>query len=202
MVGASVETIQDNTAELVRALEYLRDHEVFVGVPEKNLNRGEDETISNAQLLYIHTHGIRKFRMRRRMDEFMQAGAVYSKAFEMYLKENGSPAWHAVPRPVLDPAVESEKFHITEQMGKAAAAAMDGNLEETRKRMRMAGMVAQNAARAWMNREHIAPNRPATAAAKMKKGSTDPQPLIDTGSLRKAIIYVVRKKGSGREAVR
>jgi hypothetical protein len=196
-VTASVVTMQDNTAELIRALEYLRDHEVFVGVPEKNLNRGEDETISNAQLLYIHTHGIRKFRMRRRMDEFMAKGAVYSKAFELYLKENGSPAWHAVPRPVLDPSVESEKFHITEQMGKAAAAAMDGNMEETRKRLQSAGIVAQEAAHRWMGKEHLAPNRPATIRM---KGSD--QPLVDTDSLRKAIIYVVRKKGSGREAIR
>ncbi len=199
-VTASVVTMQDNTAELIRALEYLRDHEVFVGVPEKNLNRGEDDTISNAQLLYIHTHGIRRAHVRRRMDEFMEAGAKYSKAFEMYLQENGDPIWHAVPRPVLDPAVQSEKFHIAEQQGKAAAAALDGNLEETRKRMQMAGQIAQNAARSWMSNEHLEPNRPATVAIKMKKGSTNPQPLIDTGSLRKAIVYVVRSKG--REAIR
>ncbi len=199
-ITTRVDTLQDNTADLVRALTYMRDHEVFVGVPEKNLDRGEDDTISNAQLLYIHTHGIRKYRMRRRMDEFMRAGAIYSKAFEMYLAENGSPAWHAVPRPVLDPAVRSEKFHIAEQQGKAAAAALDGNLEETRKRMQMAGQIAQNAARSWMSNEHLEPNRPATVAIKMKKGSTNPQPLIDTGSLRKAIVYVVRSKG--REAIR
>ena len=198
MVGvtASVMTGQDNTDKLVQALQYLRDHEVFVGVPEKNLNRGDEGTISNAQLLYIHTHGIRRAHVRRRMDEFMEAGAKYSKAFEMYIQENGDPIWHAVPRPVLAPSVESEKFHITEQMGKATAAALDGDLAETQRRMRMAGTVAQNAARAWMNKEHLEPNRPATIRM---KGSD--QPLIDTGSLRKAIIYVVRKR-TGAEAIR
>ena len=62
--------------------------------------------------------------------------------------------------------------------------------------MRMAGTVAQNAARAWMNNEHLAPNRPSTIRM---KGSD--QPLIDTGSLRKSIIYVVRKR-PGAEAIR
>ena len=208
MVGvtASVMTGQDNTDKLVQALQYLRDHEVFVGVPEKNLNRGDEGTISNAQLLYIHTHGIRRAHVRRRMDEFMEAGAKYSKAFEMYLQENGDPIWHAVPRPVLDPAIRSVKFQILEQMGKATAAALDGDVAETRKRMRMAGTVARNAARGWMQHPPLTENRPATqeikkAKVKGKKKIVNPQPLVDTGSLRKAIIYVVRKR-TGAEAIR
>ena len=192
VVTAAVAKTADNTADLIQALQYLRDTEILVGVPEKNTAR-KDDPITNAQLLYIHTQGIRKRAMRKRMDEILgtERGMKYSKAFDLYIRENGSPLWHSPPRPVLAPSIESVQDRITEQMGKAAAAAMDGDIKETRARIRATGQVAQDAARGWLDVKNLAPNSPRTIRM---KGSD--RPLVNTGGVQKAIVYVVQHKGA------
>ena len=77
---------------------------------------------------------------------------------------------------------------IEAELKAAAQASLNNKPGEAKRHMRMAGMVAQNAVRAWFvdPRNNWAPNAPSTIR---RKGSA--QPLIDTGELRKAITYVV-----------
>ena len=111
----------------------------------------------------------------------------------MYIHTNGSPLRHIPKRPVIEPAIEAEenKKDIADDLGKAARNVMDGDKPGAIRRLELAGMNGQNAARAWFEdpRNNWPPDRPATAA---RKGSD--RPLIDTGQLRKSIIYVVRDK--------
>lgn len=181
----------DHFERMREAMRMLRDSEVLVGVPEAKTERRKAK-ITNAQLLYIHTHGIRKRSMRKEMDRTMNAGHSYSAAFQMYIMSHGSPLWKAPPRPVLEPAIDAHKAEIAKQMKDAATAALGGNEAKARVALKRAGMVGQNAARSWFTdqRNGWAPNSPVTIAL---KGSS--RPLIDTGQLRRSIVYVVRKRG-------
>lgn len=185
------ETITDNMPELKKLLEELKQSDVLVGIPEQKASR-QSEDIQNSELLYIHTHGIRKKSMRQEMQEQMEGGSTYSEAYQLYLQEHGSPLWHSPPRPVLEPAIEDCREEISAQLGKAAGALFDRNLLGFTSGLHRAGQVAENGARGWFTnpKNNWAPNSPVTAEI---KGSSNP--LIDTGQMRKAITHVVRKKG-------
>ena len=191
MVNCTVDTIFDGVPELLKALDELRNNEVLVGIPEAKSSR-KKEIIRNSELLYIHTHGIRRQSMRKEMQETMDSGSPYSEAYQLYIQEHGSPLWAAPPRPVLEPAIEHRKDWIAEQLSKAAEAALDGNVKGVQDGLHKAGQVAENAARDWFTDPSNGwpPNSPETIKL---KGSN--KPLIDTDQMRKAITHVVRRKG-------
>lgn len=191
VMNCTVETIFDGVPELLQALNELKNNEVLVGIPENRSSR-KKEIIRNAELLYIHTHGIRRKSMRQEMQETMDQGSPYSEAYQLYVQEHGSPLWQSPPRPVLEPAIERRKDWIAEQLGKAAQAALDGDVKGVQDGLHKAGQVAENAAREWFTNpaNGWAPNSPKTIKY---KGSS--KPLIDTDQMRKAITHVVRRKG-------
>ena len=92
----------------------------------------------------------------------------------------------------MEPAIEHRKDWIAEQLGKAAQAALDGDVKGVQDGLHKAGQVAENAAREWFTNpaNGWAPNSPKTIKY---KGSS--KPLIDTDQMRKAITHVVRRKG-------
>lgn len=184
--------------DMERALRELSNMDVLVGVPEDDSDRPGEDGINNAALAYIHTHGVRSSGMRREMDESIAAGTTYNQAHVIYLHEHGSPAWHVPPRPIIEPAIEDpeNKKFITEDLGVAAKATLDGDVDKAKQELQKAGMDAQNIVRDWFtnSRNNWAPNAPSTIRA---KGSS--QPLIDTGELRKSIHYVIRKKDDAND---
>ena len=191
VMKCTVDTIFDGVPELLKALRELQSNEVMVGIPEAKSSR-KKEIIRNSELLYIHTHGIRRKSMRQEMQETMDNGSPYSEAYQLYIQEHGSPLWASPPRPVLEPAIEHRKDWIAEQLGKAAQSALDGDVKGVRDGLHKAGQVAENAAKDWFTNpaNGWAPNSPETIKL---KGSN--KPLIDTDQLRKAITHVVRRKG-------
>ena len=172
--------------ERVRSL--TERHKLYVGIPQEKTSR-PDEPINNASLLYIHTHGVRRRSMREEMQGYMNAGAKYSLAFQLYLQTHGSPLWHSPPRPVIEPALKKYQHEIAEQYSKAIQAAMSGDFARAEMEIHRTGLLAQNYCRGWFTDKDNgwAPNSPRTVAM---KGSANP--LIDTGALRKAIVYVTR----------
>lgn len=171
-------------------LRGLQKRQILVGIPAEKSSRPK-EPINNAELLYIHTHGIRKKEMRDEMNPKIQAGMRYSKAYELYIMEHGSPLWHAPPRPVLEPAIQYNKDKIMFQFKTVIRAASRGDIEAEERAIHRTGMQAQNACRKWFKNpaNNWPPNSPLTI--KLKKSD---RPLVDTGTLRKSIIYVVRNK--------
>lgn len=139
-----------------KALASLSGARVYVGIPEKETSR-PGQVVTNAGLMYIHTHG--------------------------------SQALHIPARPVIEPAIEAKdnKKLITNELGKAALAELDGKRDETMLHLQLAGTLGANAAKRWFRdpRNGWPPNSPRTIAA---KGSD--QPLIDTGELRRSITHV------------
>lgn len=176
---------------VIARLKALTRKEVYVGIPQENSSREKGDSINNAELLYIHTHGVRKKEMREDMQSNLDSGMKYSEAHALFIQEHGSPMWHVPPRPVLEPAIEDSKEAIGKQLAMASKNAMDGKVVAAEQSLGKAGMVAQNAARAWFEnpKNGWAPNSPKTIA---QKGSAIP--LVDTNEMRKSITYVIRER--------
>lgn len=154
----------DKVGKLIKGINYTKDNYLLIGIPQKKTTR-EDEAITNAELLFIHT--------------------------------NGSPINNVPARPVIEPALEDDMERLTSMLKDFANEAIKGNFEEAQKQLEKTGMRAQNVCRNWFtNADNNWPeNAPSVRERKIKKGSTEPKPLIDTGELRKSIIYVVVKDG-------
>lgn len=183
-VFAKVTTVADHTGDLKKILDGLADAKVYVGIPEGG---GRAEGITNAELLYIQSHGVRDRSMREEMNPAIESGELkYSQAYELYIQSHGSPLWHIPPRPVLEPSIDRNREQIAKQLQQAATAALEGN--DPMPELHKAGMIGQNIARGWFtNPDNGWPeNAPSTVE---EKGSD--RPLIDTGEMRKAITYVV-----------
>lgn len=158
-----------NFQRMMNTLNKMMENEVYVGIADDTTEREADDTgITNAELLFIHT--------------------------------NGSPVNNIPARPVIEPAIYNDKDRLADMMKKAAQLFMEGRDEEAIKQLQRVGMRGQNVSRQWFVDEKNGwpPNAPAVREAKIRKGSTDPKPLIDTGELRKSITYFVKTKGGGR----
>lgn len=158
-----------NFQRMMNTLNKMMENKVYVGIADDTTEREADDTgITNAELLFIHT--------------------------------NGSPVNNIPPRPVIEPAIYNDKDRLADMMKKAAQLFMEGRDEEAIKQLQRVGMRGQNVSRKWFvdEKNDWPPNAPAVREAKIRKGSTDPKPLIDTGELRKSITYFVKTKGGGR----
>lgn len=180
-------------ASVLGKLQALTKKEVLVGIPQEESKRpGSGDMVNNAELLYLHTHGVRSSAMRAEMQKSIDTGMKYSAAHSLYVQTHGSPAYAIPPRPVLEPAIRDKKEAIGKQIAGASRAAMHGDMSGAERGLELAGMAAQNAARGWFDnpKNKWPPNSARTIKA---KGSNSP--LIDTGEMRKAITYVIRDMG-------
>jgi hypothetical protein len=181
----------DKMSELAKIIKSLSKLEVLVGIPEDKDARQEGDTIGNAELAYIHTHGIRQESMINAMQPELNKGTPYSKAHQMYIQSHGSPLYRSPARPIIEPAIEfeSNKQAITKQLGIATKFALKGDKQGTENELNKAGLLAQNLVRDWLENPANGwePNADSTIKA---KGSS--QPLIDKGELRKSISYVIK----------
>jgi hypothetical protein len=143
-------------AKLKADMNRVRRSDVLVGIPADKTQR-QNEPITNASLLFIHT--------------------------------NGSPIRNIPKRPVLEPAINANRKIIGAQLKLAADALIAGKPSLAERELAKAGIIATNAAKRWFfdPANNWPPLKPETIAR--KKSS---QPLIDTGSMRRAIVYIVR----------
>lgn len=184
-------TTRDRMEALRNVVTGMQKLKVYVGIPEDGSTRKDSSEVSNAELAYMHTHGVRQQSMIDDMQGSLDSGTSYSKAHQMYIQANGSPLWKSPPRPIIEPAIENSKDKIAEQFSKAITKDLDGDEEGAKAQLEITGMLGQNIVRAWFvdPKNQWPENSPKTIAA---KGSD--RPLIDKGELRKAITYVVGDK--------
>lgn len=123
------------------------------------------------------------------MQKTMRTGDVINNASLLFIHTNGSPLRGIPARPVIEPALEYNRDRIVEQLRRMVLAAANGEDANVKRYQQRVGLAGQNAAREWFTNpaNHWPPNSPRTIAM---KGSS--KPLIDTGNLRKSIIYVIR----------
>lgn len=112
-----------------------------------------------------------------------------------YIQETGSPSMNLPPRPFLVPGVESCQDQTGLHLTKAADAALKGNIPAVNRHLNMAGMIAQNAVRAYFTGGHFEPLSEATLRQRLSRGRTGTNPLIDTAQLRRSVTYVIKKTG-------
>lgn len=113
-----------------------------------------------------------------------------------YINEFGSPAQGIPPRPFLGPGVEAVTDKYADIMAKASAEALTTmNPSAITKGQNKAGLIAQNSVRATITAgDGFAPLSDATIRARKARDVTRTKPLIDTGSLRTSITYIIRNR--------
>lgn len=155
----------DKTSKLIKGLEFIKDSDVLVGIPQKkNKREGEDE-VTNSELLFIHTKGspINNIPARPVIEPAIEDD---SERLSKMLKDAANSAMDGNEEDAI------KKLRLTGIRGQNVSRAWFTNPKNN-----------------WP------PNVPSVENAKRAKGSTDPKPLIDTGELRKSITYVIEKKG-------
>lgn len=127
-------------------------------------------------------------------DNDTNRGDKVTNAELMFIHTNGSPLNNIPLRPVIEPAIENDKETLSSLLGNALEAGLSGDLDLVKENLKLAGLEGQAAAQEWFDnpKNGWPENSPRVKARKIKKGSTDPKPLIDTGELRKTITYVIR----------
>lgn len=178
---------KDMPGDLLKSLDDLARKTVCIGIPQEKDSHRRDG-ITDAELLYIHTNGVRDKTMIREMQHDLDSGTPYSVAHELYVHENGSPLWQSPPRPVLEPALDSVKDEIALIMKEAVNVALEGGNIDVE--LQKVGQLGENTARGWFNNPE---NKwPANSEETIKRKGSD-RPLIDTGQLKRSIKYVIKE---------
>jgi hypothetical protein len=159
----NIET-KSNTAQFRKALEGLLKREVLVGIPAANAAR----------------------------DPEPGEKAVATNALLGYVHEYGSPAKNIPARPFLHPGIANARADIEVHMKKAGQLALAGKSDEIGQELEKVGLIAQVSVQKKITDGPFEPLKPATLAARRRRGRTGDRPLLDTGQLRRAITYVVR----------
>lgn len=209
---ASLKIETDNTSAVLMSLKGLADIDVLVGVPEENTRR-DDEEITNAELINIHTHGVAS----QSIKQSKKKGVKYNAALSTYITSKGSPLWRIPPRPLIEPALEADgnKQRIEEDLKIVVQCMLDGNKKGVARALNKAGIDGVNIIRDWFEdpRNNWPPVSDRTVMAGIKKRYKSKkkrkesmekyksgeagikQLLVDTGQMRSAMSYVVEFEG-------
>jgi hypothetical protein len=176
---SGLHTLVDNVARFADGIDKLANTRVMVGVPAEKGSRKDGGPINNAALAYIH--------------------------------ENGAPEAGIPARPFLKPGIQTKDAEIEAGLVKTGRAALDGNPGAVDRGFNAVGLIGQNAVRAKITEGPFQPLSEATLRARAARGrkgaiqelanrkagmaaSNDlAKPLIDTGQMRNALTYVIRK---------
>jgi hypothetical protein len=120
-------------------------------------------------------------------------GSPINNAQLGYIHENGAPEVNIPARPFLLPGVRADQAKIEEGLRAAANSAFDGKPEQLQRDLTRVGLIGQAAVRKKITDGPFEPLKPATLAARRRRGRTGTKPLIDTAQLRAAINFVIRK---------
>lgn len=168
----------DRTAEFLEGVKVLTTTRVLVGVPADKA--GRSEAIDNASLAYIH--------------------------------DRGAPEANIPARPFMKPGIASVQDKIEAGLKKAGELALSNGGAAVARQYERVGTLARDAIKRKINEGIPPPLAESTLKARARRGRKGAvkelarrakglpadivyaKPLIDTGQLRNAISYVVRKK--------
>lgn len=160
-----VEIKIDKMKMLKSLMDAIDKHSVIVGIPsDSEKNAREDTPETNAEIGFTN--------------------------------EFGEPSMNIPPRPFLIPGVLNSVDKNTQIMVKGAKQALqlNGNPEsDIKKVLETVGLVAQQSIQAQIIDGDYIPLAPYTLAQRRLRGFTGEKPLIETGSLKNSITYVVEK---------
>jgi hypothetical protein len=187
----TLKTITDGSVKAAKNISDLSQMRVYVGIPESRNARQHGRKVTNSEILFFNTNGVRSLDARRIMGATMiNRGISYKAARDLYVQSKGSMAFQIPPRPVIEPAIEAPENQeaIVRELKQCGIDMLDGKRDAAVTDLRRAGMEGQNRARAWFDdpRNGWAPNAQSTIR---RKGSA--KPLIQFDEMRKSIIYVL-----------
>lgn len=176
--------VHDEVDAFMAALKNLEAQTVYAGFPE-----GEDP----------------------REDAEGNPEAITSAAIA-YIQNTGDPELNIPARPFMVEGIETVGDKIADGMEAAGIAALDGDSQGVDKALHSVGMTAQLGIQAKINDGPFEPLADSTLKARARRGrvgaqdeldsraaGNDPgtesaRPLVDTGGMRNAVTYVVRKE--------
>lgn len=157
----------DATAKLFRDVDALVKSRVLVGIPDTGADREPEEG----------------------------EGTPPSNALIGYLMETGAPDQNMPARPTLIPGIEKAQEKIAYHLGSAALAAVLGDSASVEASLAKAGRVAVSSIQNEITDGTFAPLADRTIKARLRRGRTSTRPLVDSGQFRRAITYVVARRG-------
>jgi hypothetical protein len=178
MAKSGVTTTINNAAKFLASVATLLKRDVLVGIPDTNAERYED---------------LKALRAAQKAANPTAPLPGLSNAQIGYIQENGAPNRNIPARPFLIPGVEEAQPKYTPHLKAAMVAALTGDASGCDRSLNAAGLVAQNSVKAKINSGIPPKLSDATIRSRLSRGRTGDKPLIDTGQLRNAITYVVRK---------
>lgn len=170
MLPKNVKITIDKVPAIAKSIKALAETRVMVGVPSDKATRKNEEN----------------------------QGPINNAAL-MAIHENGAPEVNIPARPVVHPTIQENKPIIVQGLKQAGAKALEGDYSGMMKTYMALGLTMQNKLREKITDGPFVPLSERTLAARRAKGRTGTKPLIDTGQLRRALTYVLRKvKWSGK----
>ena len=162
---AGIKLTKNDLPNLVAAIQALTTSRVAVGVPA--------------------TQALRK-------PEPGEKGDV-NNAMLAYIHENGCPAANIPPRPFLKPTIEFMRANIAAQLRQIAVNGLKGRLDAVERGFHILGLKVSTAVKMKINTGPFQKLADATIARRRARGRMGTKPLLDTGQLRNAITYVIKR---------
>ena len=167
--SVNVKSTADEFAKIQKALQFIADTAVYVGIPQSDTMREDDNEVTNAQLLFIHSNGSPAKNIPPR--------PVIEPAIKKdrdRLAKMMEKAAHCAFDGNVDKSLQQLK--LTGMRGQDVSRAWFYDPEN-----------------GWQ------PDKPSTIKAKKAKHKNvkgyDPRTLIDTSQLKNSITYFVKTKG-------
>jgi len=110
------------------------------------------------------------------------------------IHDKGSPSQNIPARPFMEPGIKSVGAQIEQKLLTAGQAVLDGDSVKTEKALQAVGLIAQNGLRTRVNSNIPPALKPATLAARRRRGRTGTRTLVSGGELRNSLTYAVKDK--------
>lgn len=191
---AKLKVTSDGLADLRLAIRELAKYEVLVGFPDETADRRDDTgEMKGAKAI-------------------LGAKSEISNAALGYIHDNGAPEANIPARPFMIPGIKSAEAAITAALLGAAKAVLRDPRTDVLARLQRVGITASLGIKRKLNEGVPPPLSERTLRERARKGREGAmwelawrdagappglelaKPLIDTGQLRNAVTYVVRKK--------
>ena len=131
-------------------------------------------------------------------DETQRDDGKITNAALLYIHDNGAPEVGIPARPTTGPGVRDAKTEIERRLRLAGTAALDGKPQSVVNQFNAAGMAGAAAIKNRINSNTPPPLKPGTIAARKRRGVKRTNTLVDTGQMRNAVTYVVRREKDGK----
>ena len=167
---------QEIFAELQAKLKEAANTDILVGIPESATNTKDGETFYLADIAFLQNYGSYSEKENRHMtsDEAKESGKIPPRPFGSTLMQNYGD--------------KIKKFYQ-----KDVGESLKGK-RSMKQSLNRVGFIASGLMKQNLSTGNWTPNAESTIA---KKGSS--KPLIDTGEMRRAITWVLKKSGGKKD---